>query len=130
VVASARLADLTAADTRELLGSLEGAGAEVCLVVVEPEGSLRPAVELAQGLVEESERLAVWLPDALTDEEVEFAFELFCRRLLLEQARQEGQVQAGGLAGFLPGAAGAGRGRARGIRPPRHLHGAPPHRPP
>src|SRR5262249_59871002 len=115
VVASARLADLTAADTRELLGSLEGAGAEVCLVVVEPEGSLRPAVELAEGLVEESERLAIWLPDALTDEEVEFAFELFCRRLLLEQGRQEGQVQAGGLGGFFQRSAGGDGGRAREI---------------
>src|SRR5262249_58122680 len=102
VVASARLADLTPADTRELLGSLQSAGAEVCLVVVEPEGSLRPAVELAEGLVEESERLAVWLSDALTDEEVEFAFELFCRRLLLEEARPEGAGPASGPARRLP----------------------------
>src|SRR5262249_20682363 len=100
---------------RDLLGSMEGAGAEVCLVVAEPEGGLRPAVELAERLVEESDRLAVWLPDALTDEEVEFAFELFSRRLLLEQAREEGQVQAGGLAEFLQRSAEADGARAREI---------------
>ena len=115
VVTSARLADLTPGDSRELLGSLEGTGAEVCLVVAEPEPSLRPAVGLAEQLAEESERLAVWLPDALTDAEVEFAFELFCRRVLLEQARQEGQVQAGGLVDFLQRSAESDASRAREI---------------
>ena len=115
VVALARLGDLTPGDRRDLLGSMEGAGAEVCLVVAEPEGGLRPAVELAERLVEESDRLAVWLPDALTDEEVEFAFELFSRRLLLDQAREEGQVKAGGLVDFLQRSAESDGARAREI---------------
>src|SRR5262249_20273489 len=42
VVASAQLGDLTPGAIRELMGSLEGAGAEVCLVVGELEGGPQP----------------------------------------------------------------------------------------
>ena len=113
LVTAARVAELEPAEVDELVRRTESTRAEVCLVVAELEEVERPAA-FARDLAAASDRLAIWAPDRLSAAEREFAVDLFCRRVVLEQARREGGGPAG-LGAYLERSIDADQARAREV---------------
>jgi hypothetical protein len=91
-VGTTRVLELTPDEVTDLVGRARRAGAEGCLLiseveVVEASEARRRAAVLAGG----TDRLAVWVPDALKADERDALLDLHSRRLVLEEARGEGR---------------------------------------
>ncbi len=92
LVGMARLAEVSAAEAEQLVGHARGSGAEGVLLVAEVELSdEEDSVPQARALAGGQQRVAVWVPDALTADERDALVELHARRRVAEAARSEGR---------------------------------------
>lgn len=115
LVTTARLPELSPEAVEELMSAVERTGAEAALVVAEPETADAGTLARARGLAGDVRRLAVWVPDPLTPEEIEFSIDLLCREIVLRQALDEGRPGAGGLVQFLRRSLDSDVARAREV---------------
>lgn len=90
LVGTVRVLELGAEDGRRAVERAQAAGAEGCILVGEVElAEAEAADELARTVVAGSQRLAVWVPDALRPDEHDTLLDVHSRRLVLEAARTE-----------------------------------------
>jgi hypothetical protein len=92
-VGSGRVLELGPENAMQLAGQARASGAEGCLLIgeVELEDPLE-AEQRASALASGNPRLVVWVPDGLTDDEVDTALDVHSRRLALDALRTEGRT--------------------------------------
>ena len=91
VVATARILELDGDDAIRAVDQARAVGAAGCVLVGEIElAEAVTATERAASLVAATDRLAIWVPDALRPEEREALLTVHARRLVLRSARAEG----------------------------------------
>ncbi len=115
LVTTARLSELGPEAVAELAGAVGRTGAEAALVIAEPEPADQDLLARARALAGEERRLAIWAPDPLTREELDFCVDLLCRQIVLRQALDEGGAGRGDLVEFLRRSEDSESARAREI---------------
>lgn len=86
-----RVLELTGTDVEDLLARSQAAGAEGCLVVAELEpAESSEAIEVAHDFAGACDRLAVWVPNALSEEETKAVVEMHATLQVMRQAEAEG----------------------------------------
>ncbi|MDP9389629.1 MAG: DUF6079 family protein, partial [Actinomycetota bacterium] len=92
LVGTVRVLELTPDEAVRLAAQARSAGATGCLLVGEIElHEAAAAAERAASLVSATDRLAVWVPDALRPDERDALLAVHARRLVLRASRAEGR---------------------------------------